>query len=60
MKSAERRFTLFILIIFLAVDAALIAAAAARWSSLVPDFFGFWSTAQFLQTHEAAQAYDIH
>ena len=60
MQSAERRFALFILAIFLAVNTALIAAAAASWSSLVPDFFGFWSTAQFLQTHEAAQAYDIH
>lgn len=60
MRSTERRFALFILAIFLAVDAALIAATAATWSDLVPDFFGFWSTAQFLQTHAAAQAYDIH
>lgn len=58
MNSAERRFALFILAAFLAVDAILIAATAASWAALDPDFFGIWATARFLQSHPAAEVYD--
>lgn len=59
MARAERYFASAILLAFLAVDATMVAVAVSAWSSMVPDFFGFWSTARFLQTHPAADAYDV-
>lgn len=59
MRGAERRFALFILVAFLAVDAAIVAAAIATWSALDADFFGIWSTAKFLQSHPAPDVYDV-
>jgi len=59
MAGTERLFALAILVVFLAADAAILGAAATTWSAMVPDFFGFWSSAQFLQTQRAATAYDI-
>ena len=59
MARAEKLFACAILTVFLAADAAIIAVAVSGWSAMVPDFYGFWSTAQFLQSHRAASAYDI-
>lgn len=59
MRSAERRFALLILAAFLVVDAVIIASTIANWSALDADFFGIWSTAKFLQTHNAPDVYNI-
>ena len=55
----EIGFAVIILAAALAIDGVIIAATIASWSALVPDFFAFWSTALFLQTHRAAAAYDL-